>query len=59
MCNILERFEDTESDVVRPVCHRFTRSTLNIATVIESVAEDPNMSEFRLYQKLGLSYGTL
>ena len=39
--------------------HRFALSAENIAIVGESVAEDPNVSNPRRYQELGLSYGTL
>lgn len=37
------------TDIVRPVHHWFARSTPNITTVSESVAEDPILS---------ISYGT-
>ena len=39
--------------------HRFARSAENIATVSETVAEDPNMLIPRRNRLLGLSYGTL
>ena len=54
-------FGQTEviTNIERPVHHRFTRSTENIAIASKSIAEDPNVSIPLYPQKLGLSYGTL
>ena len=47
------------TNIERPVHHRFTCSTENIAIVSENVAEDQNVSIPRRSQELGQSYGTL
>ena len=43
-------------NIERPVHYRFARFARNIAIVIDSDAEDPNVSISRRYQELGLSY---
>ena len=43
----------------KPVHNRFACSGENIATVSQSVAENPNVSIPRRSHELGLSYGTL
>ena len=46
IAKIVQKFEETGvvTNIERPGQHRFVRSTLNIATVSESVTEDPNVS---------------
>lgn len=59
--NTVNKFEQTGSvtDIVRSVHHRNIRNAENIASVAESVEEDPNLSIPRRAQHLGLSYGSL
>ena len=54
---IIKKFKET--NIKRLVHHRFARSTENIAIGRENVAEDPNVSISRRFQKLRLSYGIL
>ena len=57
----MKKFEETglDTNIERPVNHRFARSAENIAIASESVAEDPNVSIPRRSQELVLAYGTL
>ena len=58
---IVKIFDETGmvTNIERPVYYRFARSAENIAFVSESFAEDPNVSNPRNAQQLGLSYDTL
>ena len=44
----MNRFEETgvDTNIERPVHHRFARSAENIAIVSKSIAEDPNCDVF-------------
>ena len=54
---IVKKFEETGmvTNIERRMHHRFARYAENIAFVIDSVAEDPNVSFPCCSQELGLS----
>ena len=58
---ILKKFVEigVDTNIERPVRHRFACSSENIAIVSENVAEDPNVSIPRHPQELRLPYSTL